>query len=73
MVRLENDPFLNELTELYTSSQTSGTIYITFKQFRETKEIHKGGKRKLDQADGECLCLVRARSPQKKNIHNSRF
>lgn len=65
MVRLDNDPFLNELTALYSSTQNSGTIYITFKQYRQAKELHKG-KRKLDQAEGECLCLVRARSPQKK-------
>ena len=66
MVRLDNDPFLNELTVLYSSTQTTGTVYITYKQYIETKEGPAKGKRKLDQLEGECLCLVRARGPHKK-------
>ena len=67
MPRLENDPFLNELTNLYTSTQTTGTVYISFKQYIETKSLSKG-KRKQEQreADGEYCCLIRARAKNKK-------
>ena len=65
MVRLDNDPFLNALTECYTSTEKTGTLYITYKQLIET-DLPQKRKRKLDKLEGDASCLVRARTPQRK-------
>ena len=66
-MRLENDPFLNELTQLYKATENTGTIYITYKQYIDVKEPAKK-KRKIDHSAeaGEACCLIRAQSPHKK-------
>lgn len=43
MGRLENDPFLTELTKLYTANKDSGTVYVTMKSI--TSESGKKPKK----------------------------
>jgi len=58
MPRLENDPFLTELTKLFKKTQQTGSIFITMKRFVVSDVKKKGGSEK-----GEAACLVRVTGP----------
>ncbi|KAI5064156.1 hypothetical protein GOP47_0020826 [Adiantum capillus-veneris] len=67
MVRLDPDPFLNELTKLYEQHRDKGTVWVTLKR------VHLDWKRKRKatvESEDETVdyrCLVRA-TDGKKNI-----
>jgi hypothetical protein len=74
MGRLDNDPFLTELTKLYTSTKESGTVYVTMK--RVSVERVRGARAKkagtsasssaTKKDDDEYMCLLRARAGDSK-------
>ncbi|KAH7277399.1 hypothetical protein KP509_39G049200 [Ceratopteris richardii] len=64
MVRLDPDPFLNELTKLYEQHRDKGTVWVTLKR------VHVDWKRKrkstAEPEDAmECRCLARATDGKK--------
>lgn len=69
MVLIDNDAFLTQLTLLFSKNRSSGTVFITMKQYHgETKPK----PRKLKSSDpnphatGEPRCLFRATNGKKK-------
>ncbi|PWA61363.1 signal recognition particle 14 kDa protein [Artemisia annua] len=66
MVRLQLDPFLNELTSMFEKTTEKGSVWVTLKHSSDKSKVQKN---KLVTAgkEVEYKCLVRA-TDGKKNI-----
>lgn len=67
MVRLDPDPFLNELTKLYEQHREKGSVWVTLKRAPvDWKKKRKAARESQDETI-EYRCLVRA-TDGKRNI-----
>eukprot|EP00250_Pteridium_aquilinum_P002326 c12523_g1_i1 orf=196-546(+) len=67
MVRLDPDPFLNELTKLYEQHRDKGSVWVTLKRVHvDWKKKRKAAAESQDEA-AEYRCLARA-TDGKKNF-----
>ncbi|KAL6504116.1 RNA-binding signal recognition particle subunit srp14 [Orobanche gracilis] len=68
MVRLQPDPFLNELTNMFERTTEKGSVWVTLKHYKSSdKSKVKRNKMKTAGEKIEFKCLVRA-TDGKKNI-----
>ncbi|KAL6578204.1 RNA-binding signal recognition particle subunit srp14 [Orobanche minor] len=66
MVRLQPDPFLNELTNMFERTTEKGSVWVTLKHSSDKSKV-KRNKMKTAGEKIEFKCLVRA-TDGKKNI-----
>ncbi|KAL6573422.1 RNA-binding signal recognition particle subunit srp14 [Orobanche hederae] len=66
MVRLQPDPFLNELTNMFERTTEKGSVWVTLKHSSDKSKV-KSNKMKTAGEKIEFKCLVRA-TDGKKNI-----
>lgn len=67
MVLLDNENFLAELTKLFQKSRSSGSVYITMKQYYgQTKPQPKDTSRQSLSEASDHKCLIRATNGKKK-------
>ncbi|XP_051132137.1 signal recognition particle 14 kDa protein-like [Andrographis paniculata] len=66
MVRLQPDPFLNELTNMFERTTEKGSVWVTLKHSSDKSKV-KRNKMKTAGEKIEYKCLIRA-TDGKKNI-----
>lgn len=61
MVKLNNDPFLNELVKLFEKNKQKGTVFVTMKRTNL-----KPRKTRFPDPNAEFHCLIRATDGKRK-------